>query len=64
MCVNSVFNKLLSIIILWVGRLECRICKCKLLSVDRTFVSAFARLTSLGMWGLVLHILLQQTECK
>ena len=29
----------------WAGRM-CRICKWKLLSVDRTFVAAFAKLTS------------------
>ena len=46
MCVISVFNYLLSIIILWGGWVECRICKWKLLSVDRTFVAAFALLTS------------------
>ena len=46
MCVNSVFNYLLSIFILLRGRLECRICKWKLLFVDETFVVAFAKLTS------------------
>ena len=46
MCVISVFNYLLSIIILWGGRVKCRICKWKLLSVDRTFVAAFAQLTT------------------
>ena len=46
MCAISVFNCLLSIIILWVGWVECRICKWKLLSVDRSFVAAFAQLTS------------------
>ena len=46
MCAISVFNYLLSIIILWVGWVECRICKWKLLSVDRNFVAAFAQLTS------------------
>ena len=45
MCVISVFNYLLSIIILWDGRVECRICKWKLLSVKRTFVAAFAQIT-------------------
>ena len=45
MCVISVFNYLLSIFILWGGLLECRICKWKLLSVNRTFVAAFAKLT-------------------
>ena len=64
MCAISVFNYLLSTILLWGGRVECRICKWKVLSVDRTFVAAFAQLTSIGMWGLVFHILLQQTECK
>ena len=44
MCVISVFSYLLSIFILWGGRVECRICKWKLLSVDRTFVAAFAKL--------------------
>ena len=37
---------LLSIFILLGGRVECRICKWKLLFVDRTFVAAFAKLTS------------------
>ena len=46
MCVIREFNYLLSIFILWGGRVECRICKWKLLSVDRTFVAAFAKLTS------------------
>ena len=46
MCVISVLNYLISIIILWGGRGECRICKWKLLSVDRTFVAASAQLTS------------------
>ena len=46
MCVISVFNYLLSIFILWGGPVECRICKWKLLSVDKTFVAAFAKLTS------------------
>ena len=46
MCVISVFNYLLSISILWGGRVECRICKWKLLSVDGTFVPAFVQLTS------------------
>ena len=64
MCVISVFNYLLSIIILWGGRVECRIRKWKLLSVDRTFVAAFAHLTSFRDVGLVCHIELQQTECK
>ena len=59
-----VFNYLLSIIILWGGRVECRICKWKLLSVDMTFVAAFALLTSLRDMGSGFHILLQQTECK
>ena len=45
MCVISAFSYLLSIIILLGGRVECRICKWKLLSVDRTFVAAFAQLT-------------------
>ena len=36
----------LSIFILLGGRVECRICKWKLLFVDRTFVAAFAKLTS------------------
>ena len=45
MCVISVFNYRLSIFILWGGRVECRICKWKMLSVDRTFVAAFAKLT-------------------
>ena len=46
MCVIILFNDLLSIFILLVGRVECRICKWKLLFVDRTFVAAFAKLTS------------------
>ena len=46
MCVINIFNYLISIIILWGGRVECRICKWKLLSVDRTFVAASAQLTS------------------
>ena len=46
MCVISVVNYLLSIIILWGERVECRICKWKLLSANRTFVAAFAELTS------------------
>ena len=45
MCVISVFNYILLIIILWGGRVECRICKWKLLSVDRIFVAALALLT-------------------
>ena len=46
MCAISVLNYLLSVFILWGGRVECRICKWKLLSIDRTFVAAFAKLTS------------------
>ena len=46
MCVISVFNYLLTIIIFWGGPVECRICKWKLLPVDRSFVAAFALLTS------------------
>ena len=55
MCVISVFNYLLSIIILWCERVECRsrICKWKLLSVDRTFVAAFALLTSFRDLGIL-----------
>ena len=64
MCVFSVFNYLLSLFILWGGRVECRICKWKLLSVDVTFVATFVRLTSFRDVGLVFHILVQQTECK
>ena len=45
MCVISVFNYLLSIIILWGGRVECRKSKWKLLSVNRTFVATFELLT-------------------
>ena len=41
------FNYLLSIFNLLGGQVECRICKWKLLFVDRTFVAAFAKLTSL-----------------
>ena len=44
-CVIIVFNYLLSIFILWGGRVECRICKWKLLSVNRIFVAAFNKLT-------------------
>ena len=50
-CVISVFNYLLSIFILWGGQVECRICKWKLLPVDRTFVAAFAQLTWLRNVG-------------
>ena len=64
MCAISVFNYLLSLIILWGGRVECRICKWKLLSVDRTLVAVLRSLPRLGTWGLVFHTLLQQTECK
>ena len=46
MRVISVFNYLISIIILWDGRVECRICKWKLLSVYMTFVAASVQLTS------------------
>ena len=45
-CVIIVFNSLLSIFIVLGGRVECRICKWKLLFVNRTFVAAFAKLTS------------------
>ena len=45
-CLIIVFNYLLYIFILLGGRLECRICKWKLLFVDRTFAAAFAKLTS------------------
>ena len=38
--------------ILWGGHVECRICKWKLLSVDRTFVAAFAKLTSFRDVGI------------
>ena len=65
MCVIKVFNYLLSIFILWGGRVECRICKWKLLSFDKTFVAAFAKLTSVRDVGSSsFYILLQQTECK
>ena len=64
MCVIGVLNYLLSIIILWGGRVECRKCKWKLLSVDRTFAAAFALLTSFRDVGSSFHILLQQSECK
>ena len=50
-CVIIVFNYLLSIFNLLGGRVECRICKWKLLFVDRTFVAAFAKLTSLRDTG-------------
>ena len=46
MCVINVLDYLLSIIILWGGGVECRICKWKLLSDDRTFVAGFVQLTS------------------
>ena len=46
MCVISAFNNILSIFILWGGRVERRISKWKLLSVERTFVAAFAKLIS------------------
>ena len=45
-CVIIVFNYLLSLFILLGGQVECRICKWKLLFVDRTFVAAIAKLTS------------------
>ena len=64
MCVISVFNCLISIIILWGGHVKCRICKWNLLAIDRTFVAACAQLTSFRDVELVFHILLQQTECK
>ena len=64
MCVISVFNFLLSITIFVGWGVECRICKWKLFSVDRTFVAAFALLTSFRDVGSSFHILLQQTECK
>ena len=35
----------------WFGRVECRICKWKLLFVDMTFVAAFAKLTSFSDVG-------------
>ena len=64
-CVSLVYSTIiLSMIILWGGQVECRICKWKLLSVDRTFVAAFALLTSFRDVGSSFHILLQQTECK
>ena len=44
--VSLLFNYLLSIFILLGGRVESRIYKWKLLFVDRTFVAAFAKLTS------------------
>ena len=64
MCVISVFNYLLSINLLWGRRIECRICRWKLLSDDMTFVPTFVQLTSFRDVDLVFHILLQQTECK
>ena len=57
MCVISVFNYLLSIFILWDGRVECRICKWKMLSVDRTFVAAFAKLTSVRYVGSIFFFI-------
>ena len=62
MCVISVFNYLLSVIVLWGWPVECRICKWKLLSVDRTFVAAFTQLTSFKEVGLVSHILLHSNK--
>ena len=56
MCVISVFNYLLSTFILLRGRLECRICKWKLLFVDRIFVAAFAKLTSFRDVGPSRHV--------
>ena len=57
MCVISVFNYLLSLLILWGVLVECRICKWKLLSVDRTLVAAFAKLTSFrGVGSSVSYI--------
>ena len=65
MYVISVFNYLLAIIILWVGWVECRICKWELLSdlLIGLLLLPLRYLPRLGMWGLVFHILLQQTEC-
>ena len=62
MCVISVFNYLLSIIILWGWPLECRIYKWKLLSVDKTFVAALTQLTSFRDVGLVTHIYLHSNK--
>ena len=55
-CVIIVFNYLLSIFILLGGRLECRICKWKLLFSNRTFVAAFAMLTSFRDVGPSQHV--------
>ena len=63
-CVIIVFTYLISIFILLGGRVEWRICKWKLLFIDRTFVAAFAKLTSFRDVDSSFHILLQQTECK
>ena len=63
MCVISVFNYILPIIIVWGERVECLICKWKLLSVDRTIAAAFVHLTSFrDVWSSFSFILLQQTE--
>ena len=50
-CVIIVFNDLISLFILLGGRIECRICKWKLLFVDMTFVAAFAKLISFRAVG-------------
>ena len=61
MCVISVVNYLLSIFILWGGGggVECRICKWKLLSVNRLLLLPLLSLPRLGVRGLVFYILLQ-----
>ena len=43
-CVPLVYSTIFNPYV-WGGRVECRICKWKLLSFDRTFVAAFAQLS-------------------
>ena len=45
-CVSLVYSTILYPYFLWCKRVECRICKWKLLSVDRTFVAASSQLTA------------------
>ena len=49
-------NIFLYIFIFMGGRVECRICKWKLLFFDRTFVAAFAKLTSFRDVGSIRHL--------
>ena len=46
MSVSLLYSTIFSPYSLLGGRVECRICKWKLFFVDRTFVAAFAKLTS------------------